>query len=83
MSLRVYRVEIFGGVAVGRDIFCGKRGNIGHLRRRGASRNFTDAETLRLRAGDSFRENVRRILIAECADDFYPADIFNPVRRAA
>ena len=65
---------------MGRDILRGRRGHIGHLRRRGSSRNAPDAQTLRRRSSNPLRENDLRFLVADRADDFYLADIFYPVR---
>ena len=67
---------------MGRDILRGERGHFWHFRRRSNRWNALDAENLRRRASNSFRQNDLRILIAGRADNFYPANIFNPVRRA-
>ena len=68
---------------MGSNIFRGKRGHCGHLRRRGGGRYFTDFKTLCQRAGNTFRQNDLCFPVANRADDFYSADIFNPVRRDA
>ena len=65
---------------MGRNILRGRRGHIGHLRRRGSSGNTPDAETLRRRSSNPLRQNDLRFLVADRADDFYLADIFYPVR---
>ena len=67
---------------MGCDILCGERGYFWHFRRRSGGGNSSDFETLRRRAGNSFRENDLRFLVAGRVDDFYLADIFNLVRCA-
>lgn len=68
---------------MGRDILRSERRHIGNFRRRSSSGNLADAETLRRRASNSVRQNDLRVLVIDRADNFYRADIFNPIRCRA